>query len=132
MKTSTLEAKFISIWDRRPLLGGPQWVAELPEPERELKFHPVRKWRFDFAWPAYRVAVEVDGGIFSGGRHSTGPGLAADHEKRNAAIELGWRVLVFTSKDLTGARVITTIQQVANLLRKGKVVEIDEQLDLFT
>ncbi len=134
MKTSTLEKKFISIWKRRSLMGGPDWVAELPEPERERKFHPVRKWRFDFAWPAYRVALEIDGGIFSKGKerlnHASGPGIQADHEKRNAAAELGWRVLVFTSADLF-QRPLKTIQLVANLLRKGKVVEIDEQLDLF-
>lgn len=132
MKTSTLESKFLSIWERRHLLGGPAWVAELPEPERERTFHPVRKWRLDFAWPAYRVGVEIEGGVFSGGRHARATGIQGDIEKSNAALELGWRILRFTAKDLTGKRVITTIQAVANLLRKGKVAEVDEQLSLFT
>ncbi len=131
MKTSTLEKKFLEIWKRRGLVGGPDWVAPLPKPVREYKFHPVRKWRFDFAWPAYRVAVEIDGGTWTGGAHARGSGIDKDNEKRNSAAELGWRVLVFTSVDLTGRRVINTIQQVANLLHKGKVVPIDEQLDLF-
>lgn len=131
MKTSHLEKKFLSLWQRRHLLNGPAWVAELPEPEREVRFHPDRKWRFDFAWRAYRVAVEVDGGIFSHGAHGRGAGIEKDNEKRNSALELGWRVLVFTSNDLQGKRVIATIQQVANLLHKGKVVDIPEQLTLL-
>jgi len=132
MKTSHLEAKFLAIWQRRDLLGGPEWVAELPEPEREVQFHPTRRWRFDFAWRAYLVAVEIDGGTWVGAKsHASGPGIAADCEKRNAAMELGWRVLTFTSPSLYGKRAIATIQQVANLLRKGKVVEVDEQLSLF-
>jgi len=131
MKTSTLEAKFLSLWERRHLIGGPEWVAQLPEPEREVRFHDTRRWRFDFAWRAYRVAVEIDGGTFSGHKsHTSGRGIDADNEKRNAALELGWRVLVFTTTDLH-CEPIRTIQQVANLLRKGKVAEVDEQLPLF-
>ena len=135
MKTSHLEKKFIALWDRRHLLPeSPEWLLDLPDPEREYKFHPVRKWPFDFAWPAYRVAVEVDGGIFSRGKagkgHASGKGIEKDHEKRNAAAELGWRVLVFTSNDLY-QRPLETIQLVANLLHKGKVVDIPEQLTLL-
>ncbi len=135
MKTSHLEKKFLELWKRRHLIGGPDWVAELPEPEFNKLFHPTRMWRFDFQWPAYRVAVEVDGGIHSTGKarlnHASGKGIQKDHEKRNAAVDLGWRVLVFTSRDLQGKRILETIQQVANLLRKGRVVEVDEQLELF-
>src|SRR5690606_39740371 len=42
---------------------------KLPEPVREYRFHPERRWRFDFAWPDLRVAAEVEGGIHIGGRH---------------------------------------------------------------
>jgi len=136
MKLSALEEKFLALWKRRCFLpDAPAWVRDLPEPIFNKTFHPVRKWRFDFQWPAYRVAVEVDGGIFSKGKkrlnHASGPGIQADHEKRNAALELGWRVLVFTSQDLF-QRPLETIQQVAKLLHRGKVVDIPEQGDLFT
>lgn len=62
--------------------------------EREISFHPARRWRFDFAWPAARVAVEVEGGIWSAGpsRHLTGAGFIEDAEKYNAAAALGWCV----------------------------------------
>lgn len=62
--------------------------------EREYRFDPERRFRFDFAWPAQRVAVECDGGIWMrwGGRH----GRDADREKLNLAAANGWRVLRFS------------------------------------
>lgn len=67
-------------------------AAGLPKPELEYRFHPTRKWRFDFAWPDRMIAAEVDGGIWGRGRHVTGAGFLKDCEKLNAAAELGWRV----------------------------------------
>ena len=51
---------------------------------REFKFHPKRKWRFDFAFPEAMVAVEADGGEYcqNGGRHAS----SSDYEKINQAI----------------------------------------------
>jgi len=60
--------------------------------ERELKFHPTRKWRFDYAWPSYRVALEVEGAVWTGGRHTRGKGFLGDMEKYNEATLLGWKV----------------------------------------
>lgn len=67
----------------------------LPEPEREFRFAPPRRWRADFAWPTLRVLVEVEGGIWIGGRHTRGAGFEADMEKYNAAAVTGWTVLRF-------------------------------------
>ncbi len=68
--------------------------ADAPQPVREYRFHPERRWRFDFAWPSYRMAVEVDGGqwMARGGRHNRD----ADREKLNAAACDGWRVIRLT------------------------------------
>lgn len=71
--------------------------AGLPAPTRELVFAPPRKWRLDFAWPELKVAVEIDGGTWIGGRHSTGAGLDRDYEKHNAAALMGWTVLRFST-----------------------------------
>ena len=68
-------------------------AAGLPMPEREWKFHPTRKWRFDFSWPHKKIAAECEGGIYSGGRHTRGSGFIADCQKYNAAALLGWTVL---------------------------------------
>lgn len=62
----------------------------------EYKFHPHRKWMFDFAWPEYKVALEVEGGVFIQGRHTRGAGFMKDMEKYNAAALLGWRLIRIT------------------------------------
>lgn len=59
---------------------------------REYQFDPERRWRFDFAFPSQRLAVEVDGA-----RHRTHRGQSSDCEKGNAAVLAGWRVLHFVS-----------------------------------
>ena len=71
-------------------------AAGLPKPVAEYRFHPVRKWRFDYAWLQHKVAVEIDGGVWTGGRHTRGAGFIKDQEKRNAAVLAGWKVLHFT------------------------------------
>lgn len=66
--------------------------------QREYKFHPARKWRFDFADPERKIAVEIDGGVFVKGRHSRGAGYRSDCEKLNAAAALGWRVFKYVER----------------------------------
>jgi hypothetical protein len=68
-------------------------IHQAPAYEREYRFHPTRKWRFDFAWPKRKVAVEIQGGVWSGGAHGRGSGITRNFEKYNAAAVLGWRVL---------------------------------------
>lgn len=81
--SSTLERLFLS------------HVAQfrLPMPVQEMPFMDGRKWRFDFAWPEYRIALEIEGGTHIGGRHNRGKGYEADCEKYNCATLAGWAVL---------------------------------------
>lgn len=87
-------------------------AAKLPIPEREYRFDQTRKWRMDFAWPAHKLAVEIEGGVWSNGRHTRGSGFVADCEKYNAAALLGWRVLRFTGEHVTSGRAIAIIDEV--------------------
>lgn len=66
--------------------------------QREYRFAPPRRWRFDFALVGFALAVEVDGGRWlpGGGRH----GSDADRTKLNEAAAMGWRVLRFSPKQL--------------------------------
>lgn len=66
------------------------------EPVKEYRFHPVRKWRFDYAFPEHKVAIEINGGVWKSGRHNRGQGYINDLEKLNNAAALGWLVLQFT------------------------------------
>ena len=75
-----------------------------PEPVREFRFHPKRRWKFDFCWPEAMVAVEVEGGIWSGGRHTSGKGFQNDCEKYAEALLLGWRVLRVTGDQVKSGK----------------------------
>ena len=59
----------------------------------EHKFHEERKWRFDIAIPAQKIALEYEGIMSRKSRHTTVTGYAKDCEKYNAATIAGWRVL---------------------------------------
>jgi hypothetical protein len=85
--------------------------AELPAPEREFRFHPKRRWRFDFAWPDLAIAAEVEGGVWSGGRHVQPAGFEADCEKYGHAFAMGWRVLRVTGRMIKNALGIDLLQQ---------------------
>jgi len=67
------------------------------EPEKEYRFHPVRKWRFDYAWVKRRVALEIDGAVYTRGGHTRGKGYTNNREKDAEALCLGWRVLRVTT-----------------------------------
>lgn len=69
-------------------------------PEREFKFHPERGWKFDWAWPFIKVAIEIEGGIYQGGDHTTSmQGVLGDIEKYDTAASMGWLVLRATTLD---------------------------------
>lgn len=72
-------------------------LVKLPTPVLELRFAPPRRWRFDLAFEAERLAVEVDGGIWKGGRHNRGQGYENDCVKFAEAVIRGWRVLRVTT-----------------------------------
>ena len=72
----------------------------LPEAVKQYRFYPPRRFRFDRCYMDQMVAIELDGGVYSGGGHVRGKGYESNREKDNLAIELGWVVLHYTSKQL--------------------------------
>lgn len=66
----------------------------------EFKFHPKRRWRFDYAFPEYKIAIEVEGGVWTNGRHTRGKGFLGDMEKYNAGTLAGWRIFRVTPDTL--------------------------------
>lgn len=85
-QAAALAAAFGTQWRR---LGG----GELT---KEYKFHPKRRWSFDWAAVDVKVAIEIEGGTWTSGRHTRGTGYAKDCEKYNNAQFLGWVVFRFT------------------------------------
>lgn len=86
-------------------------VFGLPSFEAEYPFHPGRNWRFDYAWPSARVALEVDGGSGGYGRHSRPGGMRKDHEKLNTAALMGWTVLRVLAGEERRLTTLTLLQE---------------------
>lgn len=93
--------------------------ARLPHPRRGARFHPTRKWEFDFAWESHLFAVEVDGGGFINGRHSRGTGIEKDCEKFAEAMLLGWRILRVTPAQIKSGRALQWIEKLLHQYRPG-------------
>ena len=85
-------------------------AAGLPVPVREHCFHPLRKWRFDFAWPDQKVAAECEGGTWTNGRHVRGAGFERNCIKYNQAAVDGWTVLRFTSGMINSGNALNQIE----------------------
>ena len=100
-----LENRFAAMWEQ---LGGPTDYV------RNLRFdEPDSGMEFDFAWPAVRFAVEINGGQFSGGKsgHGSAKGLRRDARKGNTAQAKGWRLCVLTSDMVTWEGVAQVLEQ---------------------
>ena len=91
-------------------------VSGLPAPIPEYRFHPTRKWRIDyyFGRNGKRVALEVEGGVWTGGRHTTGKGFMGDMGKYNAISTAGI-VLLRTTPDRL--MTIETFEMIKQALR---------------
>ena len=77
---------------------------------KEYKFHPTRRWRFDYAIPEHKIALEVEGGVWTGGQHTSPKGFLNDIEKYNTATLMGWRVFRTTPDELYKLSTINLIK----------------------
>jgi hypothetical protein len=88
-----------------------------PEPQKEFRFHPERKWRFDFAFPDRKIAVEVQGGLFIGGAHARPTFIVQSYEKMNNAMLLGWKVFQFQPKEFNNGIAVEILDQIFGVQR---------------
>lgn len=119
MAHGVLEHDFLVLW---------RLVRRDDPPETQYRFDADRKWRFDFAWPDAKVAVECEGGTASRrkkSRHTQPAGYQGDCTKYNAAAECGWRVLRYTADDVRkrSAEMLDQVIRVLNAARAGKLPE---------
>ena len=84
----------------------------LPPPEREVRFHPTRRWRFDLAWLMQSVALEVEGGAFYGHGHRSVGKFLREMEKYNEAQMEGWIVIRCTTRDMENGAVFKLLERV--------------------
>lgn len=86
----------------------PGWV-------QELKFHPTRRWRFDYAHPDLKIAIEIEGAVWTRGRHTRGAGYLADCEKYNTAQIMGYRVLRYATSQM--AEMVDDVKKLCKALQ---------------
>ncbi len=102
---SCLERRFELLWR----------TVDGPALQPEFRFHPTRKWRADYAHLESRTLIELEGGVWVGGRHNRAAGFVADAEKYLEAALGGWRVVRLVGSQLT----LETVGRVATAVRCG-------------
>lgn len=80
----------------------------------EYRFDDTRKWRIDYAIVPHKIAIEVEGGAFTQGRHTRGAGFIADMEKYNELTRAGWRLIRVTPQKLMSMNTINLIKDLIN------------------
>jgi hypothetical protein len=83
----------------------------LPEPTPEFRFAPPRRWRLDYAWVDDFVGLEIQGGVFTRGRHTQGAALRDEYEKLNALAVRGWRMLFALPEQVDSGAIFETIRK---------------------
>ena len=94
-------------------------ASSLPTFEREFAFAKPRRFRADFAWPERMVLVEIEGGVWSGGRHTRGAGFTKDCEKYCEAAMRGYTVLRFTSDHVKSGYAINVTKRILEMRNVG-------------
>lgn len=90
---------------------------------KEHIFHPTRKWRFDYAIPEHKIAIEIDGGVWINGRHNRASGYVKDMQKFNAAASMGWVVLKFTPDEMYKQSTFDIIKQTIKTIEDERNME---------
>lgn len=94
--------------------------------EREFRFHPTRRWRFDFAIEGKKLAIEVEGITYYGknkdgsmklGRHQTAKGVEGDLEKYGEAMKMGWNIYRCSQKMVKSGEALKTIETLINMVK---------------
>lgn len=83
-----------------------------------LKRAGLKDWRFDFADTENMIAVEIEGGIFVGGRHVNGAGFRADAIKYNEAQIAGWKLLRFTDREVKSGQAVRTVERLYKAMKE--------------
>lgn len=82
----------------------------------EYRFDDKRRWRIDYAIVEKKIAIEVEGGAYTQGRHTRGAGFVADMEKYNELTRQGWRLIRITPKDLITVKTLNLIKDLTDAI----------------
>ncbi len=77
--------------------------------ERQAKVIPGRKFQWDFL--VGKFLIEIQGGIWRKGGHSTGVGITRDCEKANLAALHGFFTLFFTADMIYSGEALSVVEK---------------------
>ena len=97
--------------------------------EREHKFSAQRRWKFDFAVPKAKLACEIEGAIWTNGRHTRGAGFIADCDKYNFAVSQGWAVLRFPTQQVLDGTAHKVLEQWKRYFLDNQVKPVQDSRD---
>jgi hypothetical protein len=110
-------------------------AAGVPAWEKEFRFalEQGRQYRWDWAWPAEKVALELDGGRFLGRGGAAGAmskraplgyhGSVEDYRKRNLGNLLGWTILTYNPEQLRTGELVTELMLALEFKRRGSTID---------
>lgn len=101
------------------LLDALMAAEQLPPAEPEYRALPPRRWRIDRAWPDQLVACEVEGAVWTQGRHTRGSGFIGDIEKYNELAIAGWLLVRVTYAMIGDGSAVTVIRRALLARRSG-------------
>jgi len=84
-------------------------LAGLPKPELEFRFHKTRKWRIDCCFVKDKLAIEIEGAVWTNGRHTRGSGFVRDMTKYNELSIMGYGLLRFTPEQVRSGEALHEI-----------------------
>lgn len=114
-----LRAHQITGWEREYRFGAHACGGPGKGLRKRLAEAGLKDWRFDFAFPALKVAVEVEGithfgrtrgGKMALGRHQSATGIEGDLQKYDAAMRLGWNVYRCSQHMVRAGHAVETIK----------------------
>jgi hypothetical protein len=112
-KDIAMYAKQKNQWNRKPkatkILPEIWRFYNIPTPIPEYQFLIERRFKIDYAWPLPLVAMEIEGGIWTNGRHIQPKGFQTDMYKYNKLAELGWLLLRYEPKKIDYEQIRKTI-----------------------
>lgn len=100
---SALEDQFLGLWQANfPSIVLEREYSDIEAWERDYQGRYSRskrskRYRLDFAHPLSRTGIEIQGGVYSRGRHVTGSGYERDCKKYNLAYTSGWTIFLLSA-----------------------------------
>jgi very-short-patch-repair endonuclease len=88
--------------------------------DKEVQFHSKRKFKFDYAIPELKIAIEQEGGVYTKQAHGSVTGILRDIEKYTLAASCGWVILRFLPNQMLTDYAFDTIKRTVKSIKEDR------------